>query len=145
MRTGRGSQARRTLVDTSAYFALLDTDDANHQQARTISARLIAEGWRLLTTSFVLAETHALLLNRLSQPLATRFLRDMEHSPTTLVWVTPRDVHRAKAIIYQYDDKDFSLTDAASFAVMERLRLPTAFSFDRHFAHYGLTVLSAPA
>src|SRR5918911_2768675 len=145
MRTGRGSQARRTLVDTSAYFALLDTDDANHPQARTISARLIAEGWRLFTTSFVLAETHALLLNRLSQQIATRFLRDMEHSPTTLVWVTPRDVQRARAIIYQYTDKDFSLTDAASFAVMERLRIPAAFTFDRHFAQYGLTVLSAPA
>ena len=141
----QASQARRTLIDTSAYFALLDADDANHQQARTIRERLIAEGWRLLTTSFVLAETHALLLNRLSQQLATRFLRDMEQSPTTLLWVTPRDVERAKAIIYQYDDKDFSLTDAASFAVMERLRLPTAFSFDRHFAQYGLTVLSAPA
>src|SRR5919202_7151923 len=139
----RASQARRALVDTSAYFALLDADDANHLQARTISARLIAEGWRLLTTSFVLAETHALLLNRLSQQIATRFLRDMEHSPTTLIWVTPRDVERANAIIYQYDDKDFSLTDAASFAVMERLHIPTAFTFDRHFAQYGFTVLSA--
>ena len=138
----RASQARRALVDTSAYFALLDADDANHAQARTISARLIAEGWRLLTTSFVLAETHALLLNRLSQQIATRFLRDMEHSPTTIVWVTPRDVQRARAIIYQYTDKDFSLTDAASFAVMERLRIPAAFTFDRHFAQYGLTVLS---
>ena len=139
----RASQARRALVDTSAYFALLDADDANHTQARTISERLIAEGAHLFTTSFVLAETHALLLNRVSQPIATRFLRDMEHSPTTLVWVTPRDVHRAKAIIYQYTDKDFSLTDATSFAVMERLRISSAFTFDRHFAQYGLTVLSA--
>jgi predicted nucleic acid-binding protein len=139
----RASQARRALVDTSAYFALLDADDANHAQARTISERVIAEGWRLFITSFVLAETHALLFNRLRQPIATRCLRDMEQSPTTLIWVTPRDVERAKAIIYQYTDKDFSLTDAASFAVMERLRIPTAFSFDRHFAQYGLTVLSA--
>ena len=139
----RASQARRTFVDTSAYFALLDADDANHTQARTISERLIAEGAHLFTTSFVLAETHALLLNRLSQPIATRFLRDMEHSPTTLIWVTPRDVERAKAIIYQYTDKDFSLTDAASFAVMERLRISAAFTFDRHFAQYGFTVLSA--
>ena len=143
MRTRRASQARRTLVDTSAYFALLDTDDANHAQARTISDRLIAEGWRLFTTSFVLAETHALLLNRLGKHIATRFLRDMEHSPTTVVWVTPADVQRAKAIISQYDDKDFSLTDATSFAVMERIRLPSAFTFDRHFALYGLTMLPA--
>src|SRR5438067_8742448 len=102
MRTGRGSQARRTLVDTSAYFALLDADDANHPQARTISERLIAEGSHLFTTSFVLAETHALLLTRLRQQIATRLLRDMEHSPTTLLWATPRDVQRAKATIYQY-------------------------------------------
>lgn len=143
MRIRRASETRRTLVDASAYFALLDADDANHAQARTISQRLIAEGWRLFTTSFILAETHALLLNRLSQEIATRFLRDMEHSPTTLVWVTPADVHRAKAIIYQYADKDFSLTDAASFAVMERIRVPAAFTFDRHFAQYGVTVLTA--
>jgi uncharacterized protein len=143
MRTRPASQARRTLVDASAYFALLDTDDANHAQARTISHRLIAERWRLFTTSFVLAETHALLLNRLSQEIATRFLRDIEQSPTTLVWVTPADVQRAKAIIYQYDDKDFSLTDATSFAVMERIRVPSAFTFDRHFAQYGFTVLTA--
>src|SRR5712692_2601285 len=143
MRTRRASQTRRTFVDTSAYFALLDRDDANHAQALTIRDRLIAEGWRLFTTSFVLAETHALLLNRLSQPIATRFLQTMEQSPTTVVWVTPCDVQRAKAIIYQYDDKDFSLTDATSFAVMERVRIPSAFTFDRHFAQYGLTVLSA--
>src|SRR5215475_3872949 len=110
MRTRPASQARRTLVDTSAYFALLDHDDANHAQARIISHRLIAEGWRLLTTSFVLAETHALFLNRLSQDIATRFLRGMEQSPTTLVWVTPADVQRAKAIIYQYDDKDLRVS-----------------------------------
>jgi len=143
MRTRRASQTRRTFVDTSAYFALLDHDDANHAQALTIRDRLIAESWRLFTTSFVLAETHALLLNRLSQALATRFLRDMEHSPTTLVWVTPADVQRAKAIISQYNDKDFSLTDATSFTIMERMRVPAAFTFDRHFAQYGFTVLTA--
>jgi len=52
-------------------------------------------------------------------------------------------VQRAKAIIYQYDDKDFALTDATSFTVMERIRVPSAFTFDRHFAQYGFTVLTA--
>jgi uncharacterized protein len=57
--------------------------------------------------------------------------------------VTSADVQRAKAIIYQYDDKDFSLTDATSFAVMERIRVPAVFTFDRHFAQYGFTILTA--
>jgi uncharacterized protein len=145
MRPRHTARARRALVDTSAYFALLDADDANHAQALAIRDRLIAEGWRLFTTSFILAETHALLLNRLRREIANRFLRAMEESPTTLVWVTPADVARARTIIYQYTDKDFSLTDATSFAVMERLGLRLAFTFDRDFAQYGFTVLTATA
>ncbi len=49
----------------------------------------------------------------------------------------------AKAIIYRYTDKDFSLTDAISFALMERLRIPTAFTFDRDFERYGLSIAEA--
>jgi len=143
MRNRRSSQEMRLFVDTSAYFALLDRDDANHSQALAVRDRLIPEGRSHFTTSFVLAETHALLLNRLSRDIATKFLRDMEQSATTLVWATPADVQHAKAIIYQYDDKDFSLTDATSFAVMERLRIPYTFTFDRHFSQYGLSVLTA--
>lgn len=143
MRNRRALHAMRLLVDSSAYFALLDRDDSYHSQTLAIQSRLIVERWRLFTTSFVLAETHALLLNRLGQHIATAFLRDLEQGTTTLVWVTRADVQRAKAIIYQYDDKDFSLTDATSFAVMERLRISYAFTFDHHFAQYGLTVLTA--
>ena len=143
MRTRSAYQTMRLLLDSSAYFALLDQDDAYHSQALAIRDRLITEGWRLFSTSFILAETHALLLNRLSQRIATKFLQDMKKSTTRLVWVTPADVQRAKAIIYQYEDKDFSLTDATSFAVMERLGITTAFTFDRHFAQYGLNILTA--
>lgn len=141
MKNRHPSQAMRLLVDSSAYFALLDRDDVYHSQALAIRDRLITEGWRLFTTSFVLAETHALLLNRLNHPIATKFLKDMEQTTTTLVWVTPVDTQRAKTIIYDYEDKDFSLTDATSFAIMERLRIPYAFAFDQHFIQYGLAVL----
>jgi predicted nucleic acid-binding protein len=33
------------------------------------------------------------------------------------------------------------MTDAISFAVMERLHITRVFAFDRHFAQYGFTVL----
>ncbi len=120
----------------------MDRGDHNHPRALSIRNRLVAEGWHLFTTSFILAETHALLLARLNQRIATQFLREMEASPTTVVWVTQADVQRARSIIYRYEDKDFSLTDATSFAVMERLRIPYAFAFDRHFSQYGLAVLA---
>src|SRR5437868_6464286 len=55
--------------------------------------------------------------------------------------VRPADVARAQEIIYQYDDKNFSLTDATSFVLMERLRIGAAFTTDGNFAQYGFQML----
>jgi predicted nucleic acid-binding protein len=52
-----------------------------------------------------------------------------------------QDEQRAREIIFSQTDKPCSHTDATSFAVMERLRIGTAFTFDRHFAQYGFAVL----
>ena len=73
--------------------------------------------------------------------VAARFIRDLDAGSTTLIRLDKRDERRAREIIFQYADKDFSFTDAASFAVMERLRIPWAFTFDRDFAQYGVSVL----
>ena len=137
----RREAIRRVFTDSSAYFALLDRRDQRHAEARAIQEWLIRQRARLFTTDLVVAETHALLLTRLSHAVATAFLRDMTQSFTTVLWVKPSDIERARELIYRYDDKDFSLTDAASFVVMERAAISAAFTFDHHFAQYGLTVL----
>ena len=53
-----------------------------------------------------------------------------------------RDEQRARQIIVAYTDKDFTFTDATSFAVMERLRIGHAFTFDDDFRQYGFTTLT---
>jgi predicted nucleic acid-binding protein len=55
--------------------------------------------------------------------------------------LTLQDEERAKQIIGHYTNKNFSYTDATSFAVLERLRIAEAFAFDPHFQQYGLKVL----
>ncbi len=83
-------------------------------------------------------------MGRHGRDVAARVLRDIDASAgTTVVRVSARDERRAREIIERYDDKEFSLTDAISFAVMERLRIGSAFTFDRHFAQYGFAVLEA--
>lgn len=114
-----------TFVDTSAYFALSYSHESNHAQALAIGRRLQAEHWRLFTTNFILAEIHALLLTRLNRVVAARILSEIDESPITIERVTVEDEERARAIIRQYQGKDFSLTDGTSFAVMDRLRIPT--------------------
>ncbi len=73
---------------------------------------------------------------------AFRFLDSIEAGGTVVIRVRRLDEERAAQIIRTQADKDYSLTDALSFAVMERLGLSRAFTFDRHFAQYGFTVLT---
>ncbi len=129
------------FIDTRGYVALADPRDANHRPARAILEQLSTQRWQLFTTEFIVAETHALLLSRRGRAVAARILAEIDHSTTTLVPITASDDQRARQIITDYDDKDFSLTDALSFAVMDRLEIAYAFSFDRHFAQYGFILL----
>jgi len=128
----------RVLVDTSAVYALLDRSDANHAAAQAELQTLKRRRVEPLLTNLVVAESHALLLARLDAAIARRWL-------ISIAWpierVTPEDEARATAIVARYTDKTFTYTDAASFAVMERLGLRAAFAFDSHFRQYGLQVL----
>jgi predicted nucleic acid-binding protein len=51
--------------------------------------------------------------------------------------VRAADETRAIALVRAHDDKTYSLCDAQSFVVMERLRIKEAIAFDRHFQQYG--------
>lgn len=133
----------RVFVDTSAYYALVDRGDAAWAGADQLRGLLARHAARFFTTSSVLAETHALVLSRFGAPIALRVLDSIDNSSsTTVIRPTTSDEDRARSILHDYADKDFSLTDATSFAVMERLGLDAAFTFDHHFAQYGVQVLT---
>ena len=134
---------RRVFVDSSVYLALLDADDEHHREATQILNQLAGERYRQFTTNVLLIESHALILSVLGRTQAAQFLKNMQESKTVVIRVRASDEERAKQILFQYDDKDFSFADAISFAVMERLDIRLAFTFDRDFAQYGFTVLMA--
>ncbi len=142
MRERRGR--RKALVDTSAFYAFADSSDSRHREARAIFVTLQRQPAYLYTTSWIIAETHALLLNRLSQAAAIRFLRDTENESNIVVALAEsNDIARGREIIYRHTDKRYSLTDATSFAIMERLQIPTAFTIDRNFAQFGWEIAVA--
>lgn len=133
----------RVFVDTGALFALFNQRDAHHADAEFILTRDRRVRRSFITSNFVVAETHALMLRRAGREPAFQFLQGILSSATVIERVTEDDEERTLAILMQYDDKDFSYTDATSFAVMERLNIDTAFAFDRHFAQYGFRTLTA--
>jgi predicted nucleic acid-binding protein len=128
---------RRVFVDSSAYLALLDTDDEHHREAIATLQELAQARYRQFTTNVLLIESHALILSVLGRGRAAQFLTDMEESNTVVIRARAADEDRAKQILFQYTDKEFSFADAISFAVMECFAIRLAFSFDRDFAQYG--------
>ena len=129
----------RVLIDTSAYYALMDNDAAEHAQSQRTFQRFISDRIELYVTTFVIAEIHALLLNRAYRDLAARTLENIYASSIRVIRPTERDETRAREIIRQQSDKEYSFTDAISFAVMERLHARQVWTFDHHFGQYGFT------
>src|SRR4051812_2391386 len=133
---------RQVFVDTSGFYALLDRRDGQHAQARDRFRQLALARSQMVLTNFIRAETHGLVLNRLGHHLAARFLEQIAIAPDTiLLRVTEADEARALELVARYTDKDFSIVDATSFVVMERLGLTHALSFDAHFSQFGFIVI----
>jgi predicted nucleic acid-binding protein len=127
------------FVDSGAFFGLIVADDAHHARAEELFRQAEASRWELVTTNIVVAETHALLLSRLrgDRRVAMAFLESIETDGYLLETVTRDDHNAAVALLGANDDKGYSLCDALSFVVMERLGISQAIAFDRHFRQYG--------
>jgi predicted nucleic acid-binding protein len=131
---------KQLFVDTSAYFALADSRDENHESAVHFVHQLIRERAELVTTNYIVAETHTLLLNRLGYTIARQVIEELYKSQTRIYRVREAEEKKAFEIIRMYTDKEYSLVDAISFATMEHFHITQAFAFDHHFAQYGFSL-----
>ena len=98
---------RQLFVDTSAYFALADSRDENHRAALHFIHQLIREGKGLLTTNYIVAETHTLLLNRIGHITALQVIEELYKSQTRIYHVREAEERRALEIIKTHTDKSF--------------------------------------
>lgn len=134
--------SRQVFVDASAWIAVADEDEACHGDAANTYADLLRRHATLVTTGLVMAEAHVLLRRRLGHRAAMSFLDNLNQSDRIELVHPDRQLEAAaKEILRQYDDQDFSLADAISFALMRGRGIGQAFTFDRHFATAGFTLL----
>lgn len=124
----------KIFVDTSGIIAAMNSKDQHHQQANEIFSRAAHQKAILVITNYIRNETHALLTGRAGRKIALRFLEDQSWA---IEWITPEDEEKAIDLLRHYSDKSFSLTDATSFIIMERLKIKHAIAFDQHFYQYG--------
>ena len=123
------------FVDTGAWFASAMPSDRDHQAAvRWLSQNIQP----LITTDYVIDETLTLLKARGQMGRATalgeQFFRG---ALVTVYYLTEADVRQSWQLFLQFSDKDWSFTDCASKALIDKLHLTQAFAFDHHFHQFG--------
>ncbi|MFZ5647858.1 MAG: type II toxin-antitoxin system VapC family toxin [Bacillota bacterium] len=129
------------LVDTGAVVALLNEDDRFHSEAVLILKEMKKKGIVPLLTNFTLAEIYSRLYVTVSPDAARTWLR---HNIWPVERVSGEDEERARDILLGKEAVDITYSDAVSMAVMERLGISGAFTFNRAFASRGFRPLSLP-
>ena len=130
---------RLLVVDTSAYFALVDRTDQHHSSAVSFVRSNEAP---LVTTDLIVIEALNLVQARLGPSHAIQLGRRLLNPAlTTVLKVSDQDVAQAWRLFQRYRDKGFSFTDCTTFALMGRLHISTAFAFDIHFRQYGRCIV----
>ncbi|MGH7566895.1 MAG: type II toxin-antitoxin system VapC family toxin [Gemmatimonadota bacterium] len=130
----------RVYVDTSALYSLLIRDDADHPAAKE-ALELLREGEStLVTSSYVVHETIALLQRRWGIDAVRDWDRHVEPG-LEIRWVDEEIHSRAMVALLASANRRISLTDWASFEIIRQERIEKAFAFDRNFQNRGFEVV----
>jgi predicted nucleic acid-binding protein len=132
----------RVFIDTSAFVALRNRSEQEHEASRSAFEQLVTRRESLFTSSYVFSETYTALLVRVGREEAVTWGRLMRAgSAIEIVTIDDDLAEDAWRLLENHEDKAWSHVDATSFALMERERSTVAFAFDRHFERRGLQVI----
>ena len=130
------------FADAGYFIANLDNRDPLHERARTVAAGL--GSFTTVTTQMVIAE----VLNYVSRGsdylrgLAVQMVQSVDARPD--VEIVPQTDAQFRAAVERYaarPDQTWSLTDCASFLVMEEWNITEALAYDRDFEQAGFSAL----
>jgi predicted nucleic acid-binding protein len=133
---------KKIFIDTSAWDAIEDSGDANHEAAMIFKDE-IANRYELITSNYILDETYTLLLINIGYERTVAFHRQLEMlikaGVLRVIQLSENIEEKAWSIFEKYNqDKCWSFTDCTSYAAMKELAIDEVFSFDRHFEQMGI-------
>jgi len=131
---------KQIFADSGYWIALVNPRDQMHAKAVSVTQQLSSV--RLLTTEMVLVE----LLNSFSDSPFRRAVAGMvlKLRDDRNVRIVPQTSEQFEGAVRRYKqaaDKSWSLTDCASFEVMEAEQIQAALTHDQHFAQAGFETL----
>jgi predicted nucleic acid-binding protein len=136
-------QGETVFVDSGAWIALALSRDPLHVQAREQWDLLQGAGAKLHTSVPVVIETFTFLDRNANRDVALTW-KDAVYKASTIK-ILPcelRDLEQSWDYFRRTDLRKLSAVDATSFAIMKRVRIRLAYSFDHHFAVVGFRLVS---
>ena len=128
------------FIDTSAFYALFDRDDANHVRAKKRWNDVLSMENTIITSNYVLVESFALMQHRLGLDAVRGFQEDV--LPVINVEWVNGSIHRAGvSALLAASKRKLSLVDCVSFETMRSLGIKTVFAFDPHFTEQGFNCI----
>lgn len=130
------------LVDTAAWIALVNTRDELHNRAEQTMAELRRRKVALVTTEFVLLEVGNALCTLAWRGKAIRLIDGLRSLSNLRIIPADTSLLADGWQLYRNrSDKEWSLTDCISIAVMQKEDLDQVFTSDHHFEQAGFVKL----
>ena len=125
-------------MDTSYYVARIMPRDQWHKAA----VRAVRSGMNFFTSSLVVNESISLLQARGHVSAALDFLGRIRHSEgIQIVYADPALQSEAWDVFGEWAGSGANAVDCVSFAIMKRMGIRKAFTFDHHFRAPGFDIL----
>ena len=135
-------QRRACFADSGYWIALWHPRDTLHPRALSVAGGLGTT--TIVTTQMVLTETLDAMagMGEFRRRLAIRMIQALDADP--YVTIIPQTDAQVRAAVERYaarGDQRWSLTDCASFLVMEERGITEALAYDRDFEQAGFVAL----
>lgn len=130
---------KRIFADSYFFFALLNPRDPAHAKAVDFSRQ---NRGPLATTAWVFIEMADGLATTPCRQIFRRVLDDFEANHANLIVPASAEMFEKGVDLYHSrPDKQWSLTDCISFAVMKEEGIAEALTGDHHFEQAGFSIL----
>ncbi|TDF99868.1 hypothetical protein E1757_07835 [Paenibacillus piri] len=130
--------AQSVFVDLTAFSSFMDPHDAYYAKARSLFLDLDDLDRTLVTTNYVMFETHQWLRNRYGFEHAQFFLETMDKaaakSKLTIISGQPEFESESRRLITDCPDLQLSLSEAVTAVVMITYQIKRIFTFNPNYA-----------
>jgi predicted nucleic acid-binding protein len=133
---------KMVFADTGYWIALLDPQDTLHLKAVALSLDLSPD--RIVTSEMIWIEVlnHFSQRGNLLRKAAIALIDNAEQNLMVEVVFQTHSLFRQALMLYQKRlDHGWSLTNCASFCIMQQRHLLDALAYDKHFEQAGFVAL----